>query len=161
MNITTTIIGIGALALFVIPLLILSNLGKNRRKKLVNQLSMYAAEQSGNLHEYDHWKNSIIGIDLANKKVYYLSKQNGELKKILIPLNDVQKCKLTGINPLNLNQADTQIQLEFSYRDPKQSDAKIQFFNTKVDTFIVEDDLKLPQKWLSIVNRELENCQTK
>jgi hypothetical protein len=158
MNTTTTIIGIVAIALFVIPLLILSNWGKKRRKQLIKYLSLYAAEQSGNLDEYDNWKNSIIGIDFANKKVYHLSKQAGEIKKTFIHLPEVSKCKLTGINPSNLNQANTKIQLEFTFRNSMQSEAKIQFFNTEFDTFIVEEDLKLPEKWLSIVNTELDNC---
>jgi hypothetical protein len=157
MNTTAIIIGLGFLAMFIIPLIYISNAGNNKKKKYHKLLSEFAAEHSCKIEEYDQWKNSCIGLDLFKKKIFYISKQDKELKKTQINLNDISKCKLSGINYANINQANTIIELNFAFLDANANSVKLEFFNTAVDTFIVEDDLKLPEKWLSIVNLQLES----
>jgi hypothetical protein len=160
MNITVTIIGFGFLALFIIPLVLISKAGKNKKKKFFRLLTSYAEENSDTITEYDHWKNSSIGIDSAKKRVYFISKKANRLIKEDIKLSDFSKCKLSGINLSNLNQPDTKIELVFKAKN-SDNNVKIEFFDTSVDTFIVEDDLKLPEKWLNLVNTELDNLTKK
>jgi len=143
MDTITAILGIGFIALFVIPLLLISNAGKNKKKKLISQLYIFAEENTGSISKYDHWKNSCIGIDSINKRVYHVTKDNDGFKKTEIYLNDVSKCLFTGTNQSNISQTNNKIGLNFSFKNPQTKVTKIDFFDTK-------------EKWQLIISSELK-----
>ena len=157
MDKTSILIGIGFIALFVIPLLLLSNSGKNKKKKLTLMLRSQAKETGRSILLFDLWKTSCIGIDNKEEIIYCVSKSNGNFNKMEIDLKTVSKCILSGYNRSENNsrsKSNTKIELQFKFQNPENIKS-IEFFDTKVDTFITDDDFRIPEKWLNIVNSRL------
>jgi hypothetical protein len=147
MNSTSIIIGIGFIVLFIVPLAYLSTAGSRRKKKLIAQLSSLASENSCKISDMDQWKKSCIGIDMENKKLFHTTKN----EKLVLDLLNVAKCKLNSPNNSKMDK-NTKIELVFTLNNPADKIIKIEFFDTLVDTYIVDEDMQIPDKWLNIVN---------
>jgi hypothetical protein len=147
MNSTSIIIGIGFLVLFIVPLAYLTTAGSRKKKKLIAGLSALASENSCKISDMDQWKKSCIGIDMENKKIFYLSKN----EKLVVDLKNVAKCNLN--NPNNSKKdKNSKIELEFTLKSPSDKILKIEFFDTVIDTYIVDEDMQIPYKWHNTIN---------
>ena len=166
MDITIIIIGLSILAVFIVPTILLTTAGKNKKKKFLKLISDFAASKSCEIEEYDQWKQSCIGLDRQKHRVFCVQKNSGDYTKTEINIPDVLKCKLVGVNMTGNSISDShkaidEIKLNFSFRDTGKPETSIEFFKIQTDFTIVDEDLKLAEKWLKIVNSELANLMKK
>jgi len=166
MDLTIIIIGVAILAAFIVPTVLISNASKNKKKRFSRLITDFAGSKSSKISEYDQWKDSCIGIDREKGKIFHVQKKNGNVQKIEIDLSEVSKCKLTGVNMTgnlisNTHKSIDEIALCFGYREAVKPETSIEFFNLNTDFTIVDQDLKLAEKWLRIVNSELANSMKK
>jgi len=166
MDITVIIIGLSVLAAFIVPTILVANAGKNKKNKFLKLITELADSKSSKIEAYDQWKHSCIGLDSEKHKVFCVQKNSSNYHKMEINLPDVLKCKLVGVNMTGNSISDShkaidEIKLNFSYRDAGKPETSIEFFKIQTDFTIVDEDLKLAEKWLRIVNTELANLVKK
>ena len=161
MNISSIIICLVVLGMILLPIVYIANINNFRKKKLYRVLTELAESKSCKISEYDYWKDSCIGIDKEKSKLFHVIKKTDSLKKIEINLHDILKCNLSGINTDTKNynrlKAIDKIELCFSYRDNGKPETAIEYYNHSTDYNIVENDIKLAEKWLKIVKSSLVN----
>ena len=161
MDLSTTIIALVVLSLIILPIVYIANIGNYKKKKLYRALTELADSQSCKISEYDHWKDSCIGIDKEKRRLFHIVKNSNNLTKIEISLQEVQKCNLVGINMdtknYNTRKSIDKIELCLSYQDAIKPETKIEYYNHSTDYNIVEQDIKLAEKWFKIVKSNIVN----
>jgi hypothetical protein len=155
MNLTVTIIGLVIIGSFVLFAVSLSMIRDRNKKKFLSLITEFAESQSCKISDYDQWKDSCIGIDGNQHKIFYISKRSGNLVKTEINLKDVAKCKLEGVNMTgntisNSHLSIDEIVLSFSYSTADKDDTKVEFFRRSTDFTIVNEDIKRAEKWFKI-----------
>ncbi len=166
MDLTVIIIGVTILAAFIVPTVLVSNSRNNKKKKFLKVMSDFAESKSCKIVEYDQWKDACIGMDKEKQKILYVHKNSGDYRKTEISLPEVLKCKIEGVNltgnSISSNHKSIdEIELCFSYRDAGKPETSIEFFKIQKDFTVVDEDLKLAEKWHKIANSELANLVNK
>lgn len=166
MNVTIIIIGLAILGVFIVPTVYISYSASRKKKKFLSLITEFAENQSCKISDYDQWKDSCIGIDRDKHKIFYISKNSGNLVKTEISLQDVAKCKLKGVNMTGNTISDShkaidEIVLCYNFKDPDKKDISVEYFKISTDFTIVDDDLKLAEKWLKISQTNMSNLLNK
>lgn len=78
MDLTSTIIGVTILILFLLPVYLINRVNKNKRIRLLKKLELQAKSENMNLTETDVWGDSVIGFDSEKGKMIYITEENGE-----------------------------------------------------------------------------------
>ena len=96
MNISLFLIGMLFLAFFIVPVIYIHRVQKNKGKKLLKHFAELALENGIKINDSDIWnENNCIGIDETNGKIFLLNKTDENEETTQINLNDVNQCKLS------------------------------------------------------------------
>lgn len=157
MDITSAIIGLISLALFIVPILYIQGKQKKGTKKLLDDYARLAEKHRLTISKSDSWNNCfVIGLDKAQSKLLYLKKQKEKEHVVLINLPDVETCTVTNLHrDVNNNRVIDFIGLRFKLRGPKQAEQALEFYN-KDESMYLSDELLLCEKWSAIVNANLQ-----
>lgn len=160
MSISTTIIGILLLALFIVPVIIISRTGRNKGKALLKELHSQAQTNGLEIGENDFWNDSVLGFDTGKGKVIYLSAADGRIKQLIFGLDEVRT--ITTIPDLSGRKRQDDIYkngkklgLVFSFTDKSRPDLEINFY---VPGFgkMTESERQLFEKWAGIFSARLK-----
>jgi len=161
MNITTAVIGLGMLALFVIPAIILTAKNRNRNKGLLIELTRLAALQNCELSAYDVQPQFAIGLSVSGNQIFFISRQDktGELIKNNILINRLKACNLqTKKRTVNLQKSTEtvidKIEINFHSRDKDNGNSPWVLYDSEV-TPHPDGELLLGEKWVSIINKAI------
>ena len=78
MDLSIAIIGLIIGALIILPTVYIANIGNYKKKKLHRALKELAESQSCKISEYDHWKDSCIGIDKEKRRLFHIVKNSNK-----------------------------------------------------------------------------------
>lgn len=159
MDITTTIIGLLLLALFIVPVIFLSKSGKKKKTRLSKDIQSEASRNNLSLTKFDSWNESAIGIDDKNGKVIYIDESHADKDVRIFNLKDVKSFKtfpdLTNKSRQNTDyKKEPKISMGITFRDPSKSDLEITFY---VPGFgkLKEEEKLLFEKWSEIIKKSL------
>lgn len=157
MDIKNAIIGFVLVAIFILPLVYLVNMQKNKDKKILKSFNAVAKKFNVSITKSEIWNSGYcIGIDDSNKKLLYFYKKNGKEESTLIDLSEVKKCKSSNINRNvktksgNIYVID-RIELVFSYKDSSIADKALMFYSA-VDDMTLSNELQLAEKWQNAIS---------
>jgi hypothetical protein len=160
MDIKNAIIGFVLVAIFILPLVYLVNMQKNKDKKLQKHFLAEAKKFNVSISKSDVWNSGYcIGIDDTNSKLLYFYKKLGKEESTLIDLSEVKKCKTSNINRNVKTKAGNiyvidRIELVFSYKDTAIADKPLMFYSAE-DDMTLSDELQLVEKWQKTINSVL------
>lgn len=156
MDLTTSLIGLGLVALTILPILYFHFVQKNKRKKYLQDFLNLAAQQQVKITRHAMWGHSCaIGLDDANNKLFYLKKQDNEETKVSINLADVEKCRLlVQRRAQNEEQVIDRLELVFSFRNGRTAE-KTMLFYSKEEDLSLNGELQLAEQWQALIRAQL------
>ena len=133
MNITTTIIGLAILMLFIAPVILFMRNSKRKTGKLIDRIHAEALKSGLTIDESDSWNETAIGIDDKNGKVICVDISHGEEDIRIISLKDLKSVRCTPDVSLTNNKKtdyrkESRLSITFSFREASRSDYTITFF---------------------------------
>lgn len=157
MNLSTILIGLVLILLFLVPVIFLVRASSGSKRKFIKDLIDLAKSKNCSISEHDHWNNRIIGMDKDHRNLFYINKTTNNELTAVIDLTQVKHCEVvkksrnTGKKANNLPVIQ-KLELVFSYIDNNKPDTSLDFFNSDFDSSFPEDEFKLAEKWAGIVN---------
>lgn len=156
MDISTTIIGLILLALFVLPVFYAVKKSSASNKEILARFRAEAAKHGMNLSKLDQWNNAVIGVDLTSRKLLYLKADEKHPKVILVDLTQVKKCETSEVSRLKKSsnggkeKVIESIHLAFTFPDPKISDVKLEIYDASHDLGL-DGEIQLAEKWANLL----------
>ena len=157
MDTSTTIIGLVILALFVIPVMLLSRSGKNKSKRLLNDLKSEALNNELVISDCDSWNESALGIDEQNNKIIFIDDSHGGREVKIFSLKDVKEFKtfpaLTNKNyQYDDYEKENKLALSFIFKERLKSNIDITFFIAGFSR-LSKNEAHLFEKWADIISK--------
>lgn len=157
MDLRSAIIALVLLALFIGPLFYYRMAQKKKRNNFFKELTKLAEQEKVNFSQHDVWGLYYgLGLDNSTHKLFYFKKRDGREKKVLIDLNEVEKCRVNNINrTVNDTRVIDRLELVFIYRNARLPEVILEFYDNE-ESMSLNDELHLTEKWKTIINSSLK-----
>ncbi len=161
LNWGAAIIGVLSLILLMIPFFFDYKKRKKKENNLLQSLKTVAAQQNGQIDDYEICENLIIGIDRTKNNVFFYTKEKNNEISHCIDIADIQSCKVvTSHKTLTNAKGNYKIidKLELSFIPLSQSKIEqlIEFFNMN-NSHRLNGEIPFVNKWCTIINNQLNN----
>ncbi|MGE0078916.1 MAG: hypothetical protein AB7S48_13735 [Bacteroidales bacterium] len=158
MSISLFLIGSLFLAIFILPVIYIHRVQKNKSKLFLKHFASVAAKNQVKITNSDIWNsNNCIGIDTNSNKLFTLIKKDNLEDTNLIDLQDVSQCnvsetyrKTKGNKHDNITE---RVDLILGFKNGSKE--TINFFNLNDNSFL-SDEHSLAQKWTDIINTQIQ-----
>ncbi|NDV44105.1 hypothetical protein [Flagellimonas sediminis] len=159
MELGTSIMGLFAIALFVLPVVILNKSRKNKEKELLVGLNAMASSNNSHIEIVDYGMEFAIGLSKSKSLVFFYKKGKTQEVRTTIPLNQVQKCvpEYTKRKIRTKNGTESvidKIELLFHFKDRGLESKRLEFFNSE-EYSQINSEIELIEKWTSLINGSL------
>ena len=160
MDISTTIIGLLVLTIFILPVILISRSGKSKKKQFEKDFFSQASMNELKISDKDFWSEYAIGIDSLNSKILYLDWSKPERSNVIFDLKDVKVFEpFPGFKERekpNFNYNTTQrLGMKFSFKNPAVKSISIIFYFPGFGK-MSDHDIRLFEKWTEIVRRNMD-----
>jgi hypothetical protein len=161
MDLTTTIIGLLILALFILPIILISMAGKGKGKKFEKEFFSEVSRNELKISEKDFCNEFAIGIDTSTNKVIYFDWSGPDRFKIIFDLADVKIFEsIPGFKELNKKNFTyknvNRLGLRFQFKEPDKPEVNITFYLAGFGK-LSDQEAKLFKKWLDIFRNKMES----
>lgn len=139
-----------AIILFIVCLLpfVLYYINNTKKRKIrIQNLIKIAQKNNAIIQEKDLWNNSIIGIDTANKILFYSKNSDDFDKFISINISDLHNCSIERTE--NKNKVVEKLELELKFAN--KPTVVLEFFNISESSIII-NELEIIRKWQKQLN---------
>lgn len=155
-----TIIGLVFLLIIVLTVVILNSNKNKKKKQFIQMLSDLAEKSNCKISEYHLWNNTLIGIDKAAHKLFFIRKNADNAIGNVIDLQGIQKCRVINSSRLVTNKDSNhnvidKLELALTSPDAKIADTILEFYNTNRDNLFLNGELPLAEKWAATVNKNI------
>jgi hypothetical protein len=161
MNVTTTIIGLFFLALFIVPIFIFSRQGKNKGKKYEKDFFSEVSINNLRISDKDFWKEHAIGIDTDQNKIIYIDWSGSEKVSYIFSLKDIKVFEpVPGFSEqhkrnFNLTKAP-RLGLRFVFLESARAEINVTFHIAGLAQ-LNDEEIRLFKKWQSLISKKLDN----
>ena len=164
MEFGTTILGLVAIALCVIPFVVMHKSRKKKEQDLIEGLKAVADSYSSDISSYDCGMEFSIGISSIKNYIFYYKKTDQQVFELCVPLSAIKKCRVDSAKRSIKTQSGDQtvidkLELAFLPKDASISPTRFEFFNSN-EHFQLNGELPLVRKWEGIVNKALRENPT-
>lgn len=159
-DLTSVIIGIFALATFIIPIAWYQVSEKMKTKKLSSEFLQTAKNKNIQITEFDVWGGSYgIGLDRPAKKLLYLGKEKEMPRTEVVDLSVVSHCRVaSGTKSVKNAQGRTnftdRIGLYISFETPQKAGLSLEFYNGENGKTLT-GEMSAANKWSRTINSAL------
>jgi hypothetical protein len=160
MDLTILLIGIGAVAAFIVPIFFLQS--ANRRKDRNKQKNFIKlAQQNGiAISKIDLWNENAVGIDQNKKKLFVTNTLNEKTVNTTIDLSDYVSCKLVNDSRTvktkhNKTTITERILLVLKPAISTNAEMSIVFFD-KNENINLNNEFQLAESWEKLLNEILK-----
>lgn len=155
MDIVTILLGTIIILACVLPLVFMIKNRNKKEKEFRDVIFDMAAKSNANIDLYDQWNNTIIGIDNANRKLFFYRKAGGKVIQHGIDLAEIETSSVvnTQHHTKSTNYSVTQkLELALISRSSNMKKLFLEFYNADYDSLTIMDELQLVEKWSRNVN---------
>ncbi|MGE0021812.1 MAG: hypothetical protein AB7S72_19235 [Draconibacterium sp.] len=159
MDLTSLIMGLVLLALFVLPFVLVSRSNSKKKNHLLSRLKELALQNNSSIAKYDSCNNLMIGSDEKTTTIFFISETDENEIVKTVQLGAMQKCMV--VNTLKSQNGNTkggsgQGKLALSLLPVKKDSREIllEFYNEN-DRVQLSDELILINKWNEIISQKL------
>lgn len=165
MDLGTFIVGVIALAICVLPFVLMIGGRKKKEKKLLLLVSTMAREHNCKISQYEFCDEFVIGLDETANCLFFFRKSNDKETGQHINLAEIKTCKVistghTISNKEGSYKAIEKLELQFSFIDKNKTDLFLPFFKEEEDIEL-SGEIQVIEKWDKIVNERLKPQQKK
>lgn len=144
MDTTSLIIGLGFLAICVLPFIYIRMVTRKKEQQFQNHFLLKAKDLGIQLSEYETWSlRYAIGIDAERTKLLYFKAENEEY--ISIDLNSITTATIIRTDKKTMEN-DTVIDSLILSIPCKGMNYNLEFYNSQI-SYGLNDELKLIEKW--------------
>lgn len=157
MDTVSTLIGLGLLALFMLPVLYLIWQQNNKEKNRLKNLKNISAQNNLNADTFEVSANLLLGLDTKANKLLIVEPTNNMQHKIL----DLTKVKSSTVNSCTFpenNKLIKSVSLDISESKKNQKLTKIIFYDedsNENERNNASESLVIARKWQRIINEKL------
>lgn len=158
----STVIGLGIIALTILPFIIFYFIKKMKQMKFMRDFIKLSESEKLSISQKDMWKNSYaIGIDTNSKKLFYFNKLKDKDRGTLIDLAEVERCRIVSIDRTVKNQngytgPSNRLELVFTYKNSSIPEKSLEFYD-RAEFMPSADECSHIESWLNTVNSNLKN----
>ncbi|MBX0331854.1 hypothetical protein K3G39_01240 [Pontibacter sp. HSC-14F20] len=160
MDISTIIMGILAVALFIIPIYYIQHKQKSNVSK-AKQPFLDAANQQGlQLGQHDFWNEQYgIGLDQSGNRLFYWHHDGQKPQETIIDLGAVKQSVVENMHrEVNSNRIIDTIGLRLSVSGTKSPNLYLPFYD-KEGSMMLSGELQLAEKWNAIIQSKMASRQ--
>ncbi|WP_421894592.1 hypothetical protein [Marinoscillum sp.] len=156
MELGTTIIGLGATALCIVPFVLMYRSTRKKEHDLINGLKVIASSYNREVSVHDCGIDFAVGMSSANDFVFFYKKRSEQTVEQCVPLNAIRKCRVdsTQRSVKTKNGHDTvtdKLALTFIPKDNSIAACQFDFYNSE-DHSQLNGELQLIKKWETQIN---------
>jgi len=162
MDISSIIIGIICLAMFVVPPIYWDRVQKQKEKRFIGHFLALAEKQLLKITEREMWNNRYcIGLDQDARRLFYLKRhEEGKEEIAVIDLSTVRNCKvMLDKRKIPTKRGDFEIiehiNLVFQPYDQKQPEQIVEIFDLE-ESIRITGERPLANKWEKKINSMLQ-----
>lgn len=160
MDMTTLLISILFIGLFLTPFLYSRYAKQNKQSRFLAALRAISEPQSLSFSVVDIWNESAIGYDPGRKVLAYVHFAGDQLlSQQVIPLQDISACKLYAssheVNTPNGHKRVTdRLELQLTHKNGQMPLSLITFYEAEKN-FLINGELQLINKWDKLVKEAI------
>ncbi|HUX95074.1 MAG TPA: hypothetical protein VMV47_05015 [Bacteroidales bacterium] len=160
MDLSTTIIGLLLLALFILPVILISRAGKSKVKEFEKEFFSESSKNLLTISDKEFWDDKAIGIDTINNKILYLDWNDYDRVEHILELKELKVFESEpGFEERNKKNFSykkvNKLGLKFKFKDPSRSDISIMFFANGMG-HITDEKVKMFEKWSGIIRKRMD-----
>jgi|APTNR8051073442_1049403.scaffolds.fasta_scaffold00588_18 hypothetical protein len=160
MDITTILITVLFLALFLLPFFYSRSKRLGRNKALVNALQSLAASSGYTLSRYDTWVDSAIGLDADRRGLAFVRLEDGQVaESYTVNLRDMADCSVQNSahesSGADKKKVVDKLLLRLSPRNANAAPVLIPFYEAS-RTFVLLNELQLAEAWSRLIKEKLK-----
>ncbi len=144
------------MALLVAPIIFFQRKRKAKKRRLLQDFTAKANEQELAIGPHEFWAPYYaIGLDPVKKKLLYTRHVEGVEQQVLVDLLEVSSARVINLSKdSNDGRIIDRIDLAFAYRNTKRPEKMVEFYN-KEESLNLNDELRLAEKWMKLVNENI------
>lgn len=155
MDLATLLIGIGALAVMIVPIFLIQFSNKRKKTKKLNSLKDKAKSLGVAINRQESWNEQFIGIDTMNCKLVVFNNIEDISSSKYFDLKDFKSCSLNierrgGKSKKEEGSIIERINLILQSTSLNNPDSKINFYDSAINMSI-HNELELAEKWEKII----------
>ncbi|HNV82366.1 MAG: hypothetical protein WBI34_04210 [Tenuifilaceae bacterium] len=159
MDFGTLLIGIGALAVMIVPIILIQISNKRKATQKLEGLLDHARLSGINVTSYDIWNEKLIGLDGNSKKLILFTSINDQSTLKVFNLSEYQSCSVKvdrkgSKSKDNPNLPIERISLCLKTNNPNGVDESVSFYDATLN-MTVNNELALAEKWEKVVKKNL------
>lgn len=152
----SVILGVLILALCFLPFWLMQMKNKKREGFMLNSLKELSNQYSGSIHSYEFCGDFAIGVDLNNRKLYFIKQLQNELVKQMVSFADVQTCKnlkhtRSVVNDTGKHNVTEAVELQFIPKNKSVAEQKLRLYSEDVNTQL-SGEVQFAEKWSKQIN---------
>ncbi len=156
MDFETMLLGILAVAVFLLPILYIQRKQKSQAGKERRAFVMAAEQQGLQLSEFDFWADQYgIGVDSVQGRLYYRNASELDPQEVVLHLNQVRRCTFDNVHrEQNGNRIIDMIVLRIGLHGPKAPELYLPFYNRE-GNLMLSGELQLAEKWCKLIQEQM------
>jgi len=159
MDFGTLLIGIGALAVMIVPIILIQISNKRKATQKLEGLLDHARLSGINVTSHDIWNEKLIGLDGNSKKLILFTSINDQSTLKVFNLSEYQSCSVKvdrkgSKSKDNPNLPIERISLCLKTNNPNGVDESVSFYDATLN-MTVNNELALAEKWEKVVKKNL------
>ncbi len=159
MDISTTLIGLVMLALFVVPIWYAVQKESTENKYFLKTFMEEARKESLNITAYDRLHHALIGVDRTAQKVLFAEINDEQITTRVVNLDGLKSCAVFEVSSTKKTKHGKEkviggIDLQFVYFDPKRADVFVRFYDGQND-LAPDGEMQLAEKWNTLLQPKL------
>lgn len=161
MELNTLIAGLIALAICLLPFVLVSRNRKIKERQLIQALQTIASQNHGQVDEYDTWGNTAIGFDKKANAIIFYKHIKDEVISHYVSLAEVQECQVMNTHKVLQEKESAyeviyKLELVFTLEDLNQPPITLEFYNKDHDSSTPSGEIEIVEKWFKIVQQKVE-----
>ncbi len=149
-----------AIAICVVPFVLLGRSRKKKQKRTLQSLINLANQENCNISKHKICSDFIIGIDETKRVVFFFKKLEDKVVEQFINLAEIQNCKIKKTTRTVAYKNESQnvidkLELLFIPFDKNKKEISLEFYDTETNLQL-SDELQLVEQWTNLINSYLK-----
>lgn len=149
-----------AIAICVVPFVLLGRSRKKKQKRTLQSLINLANQENCNISKHEICSDFIIGIDETKRVVFFFKKLEDKVVEQFINLAEIQNCKIKKTTRTVAYKNESQnvidkLELLFIPFDKNKKEISLEFYDTETNLQL-SDELQLVEQWTNLINSYLK-----
>jgi hypothetical protein len=157
MDLASALIGLIAFALFIVPIVIINRGQKKRKEHMVQSLHKIALEHNSQIADHEVCGDFAIGVDPANKMVFFFKKTRDQETAQFLDLKTIEKSTVMNASrAFNNQKLVDRLELRFLPMTKDKTPVDFLFYDAEVN-MQMNGQLLSAEQWSKRINELIKS----